>query len=762
MPGLSEIQERLAPALEWLRRHADTSGRLRLRTKFLLSLVLVIAALTFSTLLIVGRAAEEQVQKAIEQDTRNSVLTFENMRAERQLELARSAELMSTLPAMKALMADPQASGLDAAFEGIWHSKNFDLLALADWTGKIVALHTSSGGFPVSAAQGMFDQSRGAGEQGAWWFGHGHLYQAAMRPIDLRDPPTQMHLGTVIVGREIDSQVAREVGQIALCQIAFRYGNDPVVSSFSPLDERTVTEGISPRAASGKFEIGDKRYLFSSVDLTPALHPSLTLTVFKPYDEAFAYISQLNQHLILLGVAAVVIGGVIVFLISSTFTRPLEQLVGGVHALEEGNFGYPLGPDTGDEVSQVTAAFERMRSTLRTNEEQNRTLSEQLRHSQKMEAVGRLAGGVAHDFNNLLTVIKGHSDLLELKLGSLSPVQHSVMQVKKAADRATALTRQLLAFSRMQVLQPHVLDLNAVIADVNKMMPVLLGEEIEYKFLPGERLAHIKADPSQIEQVLVNLAVNARDAMSKSGKLTVTTQNVVLDEKYARAHPPVIAGKYVLIVVGDTGHGMDEQTKSRIFEPFFTTKELGKGTGLGLSTVYGIVKQSGGYIWVDSAVNQGTRFEIFLPQTTEAVSPSEQKEAFRQMNRGVGTVLLAEDEEAVRELACEFLSASGYEVIVAKDGIEALELAEQQKKSIDVLVTDVVMPRMRGTELAMRLRRGHPDIQVVYMSGYLEHNSDDAFLAGAELLQKPFSRDSLLQKLYAVLARDAVPTGRLN
>ncbi len=762
MPGLSEIQERLAIVLDWLRLHAASSGRLRLRTKFLLSLVLVIAALTFSTLLIVGHSAEGLVQKAIEQDTRNSVLTFQNMRAERQLELARNAELISTLPAVKALMADPEAPGMNEAFEGIWHSKNFDLLALADWTGKITALHTSSGGFPIGAAQEMFEQSRGAGEQGTWWFGHGHLYQAAMMPIDLRDPPTRMHLGTVIVGREIDSQVAREVGQIALCQIAFRYGNQPVVSSFSALDERSVSEGLSPRSTSGKFEIGDKRYLFSSVDLTPTLHPGLTLTVFKPYDEAFAYISQLNQHLILLGVAAVVIGGITVFLISSTFTRPLERLVGGVHALEEGNFAYPLGPDTGDEVSQVTAAFERMRVTLRANEEQRQMLSEQLRHSQKMEAVGRLAGGVAHDFNNLLTVIKGHSDLLELKLGSLSPVQPSVMQVKKAADRATALTRQLLAFSRMQVLQPHVLDLNAVIADVNKMMPVLLGEEIEYKFLPGEPLAHIKADPSQIEQVLVNLAVNARDAMSKSGKLTVTTQNVVLDEKYARTHPPVIAGKYVLIVVADTGHGMDEQTKSRIFEPFFTTKELGKGTGLGLSTVYGIVKQSGGYIWVDSAVNQGTRFEIFLPQTTEAVSVSEQKEAFRQMNRGVGTVLLAEDEEAVRELAYEFLSGSGYQVIVAKDGIEALELAEQHKKSIDVLVTDVVMPRMRGTELAMRLRRAHPDISVVYMSGYLEHNSDDAFLAGAELLQKPFSRDSLLQKLYAVRARETTPASHLN
>jgi signal transduction histidine kinase len=762
LPGLSEIQGRLVPTFDLLRRRATTSGRLRLRTKILLSLILVIAALTFSTLLIVGQSAEGQVQKAIEQDTRNSVLTFENIRAERQLELSRNAELISTLPAVKALMADSGAASMDDAFEGVWQSKNLDLLALADWTGKIVALHTSSPGFPISTAQEMFEQSRGASEKGTWWFGHGHLYQAAMRPIDLSDPPTKMHLGTVIVGREIDSQVAREVGRIALCQIAFRYGDEPVVSSFAALDERTVSDGLSPRVPSGKFEIGDKRYLFSSVNLTPTLHSGLTLTVFKPYDEAFAYINHLNESLILLGLGAVVIGGITVFLISSTFTRPLEQLVAAVQALEEGNFVYPLGPDTGDEVSQVTAAFERMRVTLRSNEEQTQMLSEQLRHSQKMEAVGRLAGGVAHDFNNLLTVIKGHSDLLELKLGSLSPVQHSVMQVKKAADRATALTRQLLAFSRMQVLQPQVLDLNAVIADVNKMMPVLLGEEVEYNFLPGERLAHIKADPSQIEQVLVNLAVNARDAMSKGGKLTVTTQNVVLDEEYARTHPPVVAGKYVLVVVADTGHGMDEQTKSRIFEPFFTTKELGKGTGLGLSTVYGIVKQSGGYIWVDSAVNQGTRFEIFLPQTTEAVSLIEQKEKFRPMDKGTGTVLLAEDEEAVRELACEFLRASGYHVIAAKDGIEALELAEQEKKSIDVLVTDVVMPRMRGTELAMRLKRAHPDINVVYMSGYLEHNSDDSFLTNAELLQKPFSRESLLQKLYAVLARDAVRSVHVN
>jgi signal transduction histidine kinase len=570
-----------------------------------------------------------------------------------------------------------------------------------------------------------------------------------MRPIDLGLPAEHLHLGTVIVGREIDSQMARKVGRIALCQIAFRYGDEPVVSSFSAFEERMISSELSHSPRSGRIEIENKHYLVSTVDLTPGVHPPLTLTVLKPYDEAFAIITRLSHSLILLGFFAVFVGGTLVFLISRTFTRPLEQLVKGVHALEQGNFLYPLGPDNGDEVSQVTAAFDRMRTTLRQNEEQNRRLGDQLRQAQKMEAVGRLAGGIAHDFNNMLTVIKGHSDLLELKLGSLNPVQHSVTQVKKAADRAATLTRQLLAFSRMQVLQPQVLDLNSLIVDLNKMLPTLLREEIAYNFLPGEPLARVKADPSQVEQVIMNLAVNARDAMSRGGKLTIKTQNVELDENYAHAHPPTIAGHYVLVVVADTGHGMDHQTKAKIFEPFFTTKELGKGTGLGLATVYGIVKQSGGYIWVDSAPGLGARFEVFLPQTTEFAPPSRAKDMSALFDRGGGTVLLAEDEEAVRDLASEFLRTSGYKVIIAKDGLEALELAEQQDKPIDILVTDVVMPRMRGTELALRLKRAYPAVKVVYMSGYLEPSSDDVFIANGERLQKPFSRESLLQKLNA-------------
>jgi signal transduction histidine kinase len=726
----------------------------RLRTRFLLSLTLLIAALTFATLAVVRHAAEAQVRAAVEHDARNSVLTFQNLRAERQIQLERTAELLATLPALKEMMADAKISSIQDASEQMWRSGDTELFALADWKGKIVALHTLVLGFPREAAEKALAHSSGANGAGGWWFGRGHLYQVAIHSIELGGTSSSMYLGTVVVGREIDSRVAAEVGQIALCQVAFRYGDEAVVSSFSTMDDAMAASGLKSAASSDKIEIGDKSYLASSVNLTPGASPPLMLTVLKPYDDAMAFLTRLNHTLMTLGFLAVFAGGALVFVLSRTFTQPLESLVQGVRALERGDYDYPLGPDTGDEVSEVTAAFERMRGTLLKNQEQRASLENQLRQAQKMEAVGRLAGGVAHDFNNLLTVIKGHSDLLEMKLGTLSAAQPSIAQVRKAADRATTLTRQLLAFSRMQVLQPRVLDLNSLISDVSKMLPMLIGEEIEYTFRPGESLARVKADPSQIEQVLVNLAVNAHDAMPKGGKLTISTQNVLLDAAYARKHPPTVAGRYVLLTVADTGCGIDELTKAKLFEPFFTTKELGKGTGLGLATVYGVVKQSGGYIWVDSAPGQGTRFEIFLPQTTAAPQLPCEDEPAAKYSRGAGTVLLAEDEEAVRELASEFLRSSGYEVIAGKDGLDALEKAEQERGAIDVLVTDVVMPRMRGTELAQRLKRARPRIKIVYMSGYLQHNSDEGFVADSAHLQKPFSRGSLLKKMREALGQE--------
>ncbi|MGB8541865.1 MAG: ATP-binding protein [Candidatus Acidiferrales bacterium] len=728
-----------------------------LRTKFLLSIVLIIAGLTFATLLIVGHTAEEQVQREIDKDTRDSILTFQNLRAERQIEENRQAELLATLPSVKSLLSGQDNSpDVQDAAEDLWLSGGYELAALANVRGKIVALHTSIPGFSAGVAEEMLGRSKGTSDTGGWWYGNGHLYQVAYRPVQLGTDTGNKRLGTVIVGREVDASVASNVGQIAFCQVAFRYGNELVVSSLQAMDERALATELQNSPKSNDIQIGREHYRASTVDLTPGSFPPVTLTVLKSYDDAAAFIARLNQSLIGLGLFAVFAGAGLVFLISDTFTQPLATLVNGVRALEEGDFTYPVDMGSGDEVAEVTAAFDRMRSTLKRNEEQSKRLGDQLRQAQKMEAVGRLAGGVAHDFNNLLTVIKGHSDLLEEKLPASTPLYHSITQVRKATDRATSLTRQLLAFSRMQVLQPKTLDLNSLIADACKMLPVLIGEDIEFKFDPEPSLGLVKADPTQIEQVLMNLAVNARDAMEgRGGKLTVRTRNIVHDAEYAKAHPPTVPGNYVLLEVEDNGQGMDAQTKARIFEPFFTTKELGKGTGLGLSTVYGIVKQSGGYIWVDSELGKGTRFQIFLPQNRDTLQAAKPEES-GMSTRGCGTVLLAEDEEAVRDLASEFLRASGYTVLVAKDGLDALEIAAQRRGSIHVLITDVVMPRMRGTELARKLKRCHPELKIVYMSGYLEHNSQpDGYEPESTFLQKPFTREILLMKIAEVIGGKA-------
>ncbi|HXN18314.1 MAG TPA: ATP-binding protein [Candidatus Binatus sp.] len=744
----------ISKCLDLLRRARGTSFVLGLRTKFLLSIVLIIAGLTFATLLIVGHTAEGQVQREIDKDTRNSILTFQNLRAERQLEENRQAELLATLPSVKSLLSEGDNSpDVQDAAEDLWLSGGYELAALANVQGKMVALHTSTPGFSPGVAEEMLGRSKGTSETGGWWYGNGHLYQVAYRPVELGTDTGHKRLGTVIVGREVDSSVASDVGRIAFCQVAFRYGGDLVVSSLQAMDERALATELQNSPRSTDIQIGKEHYRASTVNLTPGLFPPVTFTVLKSYDDAAAFIARLNQALIGLGLFAVLAGAGLVFLISDTFTKPLATLVNGVRALEEGDFTYPVDAGSGDEVAEVTAAFERMRSTLKRNEEQSKRLGDQLRQAQKMEAVGRLAGGVAHDFNNLLTVIKGHSDLLEEKLPASTPLHHSITQVRKATDRATSLTRQLLAFSRMQVLQPKTLDLNSLIADASKMLPVLIGEDIDFKFDPEPSLGLVKADPTQIEQVLMNLAVNARDAMEgRGGKLTVRTRNIVHDGEYAKAHPPTVPGNYVLLEVEDNGQGMDAQTKARIFEPFFTTKELGKGTGLGLSTVYGVVKQSGGYIWVDSELGKGTKFQIFLPKNREALEAARPEQSGRS-TRGCGTVLLAEDEEAVRDLASEFLRASGYTVLVAKDGLDALEIAAQRRGSIHVLITDVVMPRMRGTELARKLKHCHPELKIVYMSGYLEHNSQpDGYEPESTFLQKPFTRESLLMKIAEVIS----------
>ncbi|MBI1967608.1 MAG: PAS domain S-box protein [Gemmatimonadetes bacterium] len=384
---------------------------------------------------------------------------------------------------------------------------------------------------------------------------------------------------------------------------------------------------------------------------------------------------------------------------------------------------------------------------------ESRRLEDQLRQAQKMEAVGRLAGGLAHDFNNILTAIAGYSDLLLEDLPLQDPRREDVEEIRKAAERAAALTRQLLAFSRRQVLQPKVIDLNAVVASAEKLLRRLIGEDVTLATRLEPALWAVRADPGQIEQVIVNLAVNARDAMPQGGQLTIETANTLLDQAYADEHQPVTAGEYVMLAVTDTGIGMDKETQAHIFEPFFTTKERGKGTGLGLAMVYGIVKQSGGFIWVYSEPEQGTTFKSYLPRVVESVEAAPSEPARAPRTAGSETILLAEDEEAVRRVARETLTRHGYTVLQAPAGAVALALAGNYQDAIHLLLTDVVMPGMSGRQLADRLTALRPGLKVLYMSGY----TDDAIVRegrlepGLAYLQKPFRPDALARKVREVL-----------
>jgi CheY-like chemotaxis protein len=371
-----------------------------------------------------------------------------------------------------------------------------------------------------------------------------------------------------------------------------------------------------------------------------------------------------------------------------------------------------------------------------------------------MEAVGRLAGGIAHDFNNLLMVISGYCEFLLERIGSDPAVRGPAQEIANAANRATALTRQLLAFSRKQMLTPKVLDLNAVVTENFKMLTRLIGEDIELVMVPGSDLGPTKADPGQIEQVIMNLAVNARDAMPRGGKLTIETANVSLDESYARLHPPVEPGEYIMLAMSDTGVGMDSETQSRIFEPFFSTKGA-KGTGLGLSMVYGIVKQSGGYIWAYSEPGKGTSFKVYLPRVTEAGEAAvlQPAVAAKAVQQGRETVLLVEDEVTVLRLAREYLERQGYTVIDAGDPATAILISNAHSGPIHLLLTDVVMPGMTGRELANHLCPRRPEMRVLYMSGYTENaiGQNGTLDAGITLLQKPFTLLTLKAKVREVL-----------
>jgi signal transduction histidine kinase/ActR/RegA family two-component response regulator len=524
--------------------------------------------------------------------------------------------------------------------------------------------------------------------------------------------------------------------------------------------------------------------------------PWIILVEF-PDDVVLKPVSGFMTRVIIISLFLFVMGIAGAFVLSRNITGPLYQLTGSATAISRGDDSRTVDIHQNDEIGQLAKSFNTMVEKLRDSQReleqkvqertaqleeanrqleslseanaQKRTLAEkertdalealhntekQLLQSQKLEAVGRLAGGISHDFNNLLTVILGYSDIMKRNLPDSHPLRRNVQEIVRASERAASLTRQLLAFSRKQVMQPKVFDLNTVVTDLEKMLQRMIGEDIELRVSLQDELDHIKADPVQLEQVIMNLVVNARDAMPKGGKLTIETNNVYLDEAYAREHVSVVTGDYVMLAISDTGCGMNEETRLHIFEPFFTTKEQGKGTGLGLSMVYGIVKQSGGNIWVYSEEGRGTTFKVYFPRVTAHTEEHKRISGALDGPGGSETILLVEDAELVRNLARQVLEGAGYRVLEAGSAEAAIDLCERiNGDKIDLLLTDVIMPGMSGNEMSRILLAKQPGMPVLYMSGY----TDDAIVqhgvleAGINFLQKPFTPGALALKVREVL-----------
>lgn len=391
-----------------------------------------------------------------------------------------------------------------------------------------------------------------------------------------------------------------------------------------------------------------------------------------------------------------------------------------------------------------------------TDISQRKHLEHQLMHAQKMEAVGRLAGGVAHDFNNMLTVISGYGAMVLEELTQDDPLRGHIQEIMAATNRASTLTAQLLAFGRRQMMRPEIIDLNAVVSRTEKMLRRLIGEDITLHLVLQENVGNLRADPSYVEQAIVNLVINSRDAMPEGGRITIETGAALLDESYAKTHAGVRPGEFLMIAVTDTGHGMDAEVQRRIFEPFFTTKEQGKGTGLGLATVYGMVKQVGGDIWVYSEPGKGTTFKIYFPKVHDSFGDVPATSLAQPAQPGNETVLVVEDEPSVRAMTVKMLERLGYVTLAAASGPEALQMSKSHAGHIALLLTDVVMPDMNGIQLADALLPGRPDMRVLYLSGYTEnavihHGILDSSVA---FLPKPFSRDALAAAIRDVLGRD--------
>jgi len=721
-----------------------------LRTKLLVSMVAVVFFLTTAVLALLQGRMRNQIRADLASTLRTQSRVYADMESLRREQAELSASFIANQPSVKALMSTNDRPTIQDGSQWILSASHADLLILESNSGKLMGLQSRSGDVTDAVAAPLLQSTLGDED---WWFINGRLYDVNLVPILAGAGQEQRMLGRMMLGREMRRETILSSGDFGKSAFAFERDGHVLLSSM-PQDVWHEFESALPRDAAQSsaervFQVRGERWLASFVELSGD-HP-VRLYTLQSFDQATAFLRALNRSLAMLGVVAVLGAALIVFLISRQITRPIEQLVVGARRLQKGEFDFQIPIRGHDEVADLGRAFKEMRDSLKKSRES-------MLRAARLEAVGRLAGGVAHDFNNLVMIIKGYSDML--LDGVPAPLRPQLEEIKKAGDRASALTRQLLAFSRKQVLEPQILDANQIVRNMIKMLRVLIGEDIELKTDLSDQIGRVLVDPGQLEQVVMNLVVNARDAMPSGGKLVVKTLAAHLDEAYAASNPDARAGDYVLIAVSDNGIGMDKETLAHAFEPFFTTKEQGKGTGLGLATVYGIVEQSKGHIAVTSEVGVGTTFQVYLPAISAAASAPQLSKSAAAL-KGTGTILLVEDEPALRLLTAASLRAFGYTVMEAENGADALVVADTHAGKIDVVIADIIMPQVGGPELVSRLVKKRPGFAVIFISGYMQAGAfDQAQFGEAVLLQKPFTAETLAGKIQEVLNTKASAAAR--
>ena len=706
-------------------------------------MIAVVFLLTAGVLALVEARMRRQIRADLAATLRTQSRVYAEIEGLRREQAEQSASFIANQPSVKALMSTNDSPTVQDASQWILPVSHADLLILENTSGQLLGLHARSEEVTISTVAPLLQSTAGDED---WWFINGHLYDVNLVPIFAGAGSEQRALGRMALGREMRRETILSNGDSGKSAFTFERQGHVLLSSLPPevWQEFESTLPANPAASNSErvFQVRGERWLASFVELSGD-HP-VRLYCLQSFDQATSFLRALNRRLALLGAVAVLAGAFIAFLLSRQITRPIEQLVAGARQLQKGDFDFQISVHGHDEVTVLSRAFNEMRISLKESRES-------MLRAARLEAVGRLAGGVAHDFNNLVMIIKGYSDMLIDAVPAQSRPQ--LEEIKKAGDRASALTRQLLAFSRKQVLEPQILDPNQIVRNMVKMLRVLIGEDIELKTNLSDQVGRIHADPGQVEQVVMNLVVNARDAMPRGGKLVVETQSAHLEDADAAATPAMRTGDYVLIAVTDNGIGMDKATLAHVFEPFFTTKEQGKGTGLGLATVYGIVEQSKGHIVVETEVGVGTTFKVYLPAVSSAASLSQVPKSAGAL-KGTGTVLLAEDEPALRLLTAASLRGFGYTVIEAENGADALLVAEAHSGKIEIVVADIVMPQMGGPELVSKLRVKRGTFVTIFISGYSQADAFDRTQLGSDavLLHKPFTAETLAAKIQQSLA----------